>query len=153
MTLLALTLTAVLWLIATMHAYWGLGGHWPATDKPSLARAVVGAPNIQRMPSAIACFVVAVLLGIMGVWPLVRTGLITAAMPHWVMMSAGIGMVAAFVGRGFAGYLPAWRRLTPEQPFARLDRMLYAPLCLALGLGITLLLLANGISIRNTVTQ
>ncbi len=142
MKLLAMALTAVLWLIATLHAYWGLGGHWPATDEQSLARTVVGAPDIKLMPSAMACFVVTILLGTMGVWPLVRTGLVAIPVPSWIMIISGVCLVAAFIGRGVAGYLPAWRRITPEQPFARLDRLLYSPLCVALGLGIALLLTA-----------
>ena len=39
-----------------------------------------------------------------------------------------------FLARGIAGYTDRWRQLTPEQPFARLDRKYYSPLCLVLGL-------------------
>jgi hypothetical protein len=48
-----------------------------------------------------------------------------------------IGLV--FLGRGIAGFTPWWRRLTPEQPFARLDQSLYSPLCLLIGLGFIVL--------------
>ena len=48
-----------------------------------------------------------------------------------------IGVV--FLGRGIAGFTPWWRRLAPEQPFARLDVRYYSPLCLLIGLGFAVL--------------
>jgi hypothetical protein len=51
----------------------------------------------------------------------------------------GFAAGAVFLGRGLAAYIPAWRRVTPEQPFARLDQIAYGPLCLALGAGFLLL--------------
>ena len=44
-----------------------------------------------------------------------------------------------FLARGVAAFLPAWRRLTPEPAFARMDRKLYGPLCTALGIGYLIL--------------
>ena len=51
---------------------------------------------------------------------------------------------AVFLGRGLAGYTSAWRRRFSEQPFARLDRLAYSPLCLALGAGFLAILIAGG---------
>jgi hypothetical protein len=43
---------------------------------------------------------------------------------------------AVFLLRGAVTYMPFWRRVAPEQPFARLDRQYYAPLCLLIGVGL-----------------
>ena len=48
---------------------------------------------------------------------------------------AGLAVAFVFLARGIAGFTPAWRRLTPEQPFASLDVRYYSPLCLAIGSG------------------
>jgi hypothetical protein len=48
-----------------------------------------------------------------------------------------IGLV--FLGRGITGFTPAWRRLAPEMPFARLDMRYYSPLCLVIGTGFAIL--------------
>jgi hypothetical protein len=141
MTTLAIGLAVVLWVIAALHAYWGLGGLWPAADAKTLARTVIGAPGVEVMPSLAACTVVAVVLAAAGLWPLFAGGVLPAIWPKWLMLAGGIGCAVAFLARGLAGYHPAWRRRWPEQPFARLDRQRYAPLCLALGFGFVVLLL------------
>ncbi len=51
-----------------------------------------------------------------------------------------------FLGRGVAGFTPAWRRHTPEQPFATLDIRYYSPLCLAIGLGFAALAITELLS-------
>ena len=50
-------------------------------------------------------------------------------------LAAPSAVALVFLGRGIAGFTPAWRRLTPEQPFATLDVRYYSPLCLAIGTG------------------
>jgi Protein of unknown function (DUF3995) len=144
MMLVASALALILWLIAGIHVYWGLGGHWPAADEQSLARTVVGAPDIVKMPSPSACFTVAVLLLALGVWPLVQAGLLPIPVPAWLQFIAGIGAILAFIGRGVVSYIPAFRHLAPDQPFATLDVRYYAPLCLVLGIGFLALLLNGG---------
>ena len=48
----------------------------------------------------------------------------------------------AFLARGILGFMPWWRRLAPEQPFARLDRRFYSPLCLLIAAGFLVLALS-----------
>ncbi len=128
MTLLAILLTLSLGVVALLHLAWALGLWWPISDEVELARTVVGAKDIDRMPGAVACSLVVVALMAAAVWPwYMAEG--TAPFGHlggWV-----IGLV--FLLRGVATFVPAWQRLTPEQPFARLDRRVYAPFCLVLG--------------------
>ena len=138
-------LTIVMVALAGLHAYWGLGGLWPGTDQQSLARIVVGVPGIRRMPPPAACLAVSVVLLVVGLWPLLATFVVPTNRLALFMNLNGAGCMAVFLARGIAGYLPFWRRLHPEQPFADLDRRFYSPFCLALGIGFGVLLL-EGIS-------
>jgi len=142
---LAVLLSAVVLVIAGLHAYWGLGGCWPATSAERLAKAVVGRTSIRHMPSPGACFLVAAMLAGVAAWPLFAAGLVPEPWPRRLTVLAGIGVAAVFVGRGLAGYTSAWRRRFSEEPFARLDRLVYSPLCLLLGAGYTALLFADRI--------
>lgn len=141
MTVLAGVITPVLLMIAGLHAYWGLGGVWPGSDAVSCARTVAGFRGIEAMPGAGPSFAVAGALAV--------TALLAAAQglalpaPALLLNLATLGAALVFLGRGVAGYTPAWRRLTPVQPFATLDVRYYSPLCLAIGAGLATLAL-NG---------
>ena len=116
MTVVAGLVAIVLVLLAALHLYWGMGGVWPGTDEKTCARAIAGFRGIDRMPSPIQAFTVAGAL------------------------LAGAAAALVFLGRGIAGYTPAWRRLTPEMPFARNDVRYFSPLCLLLGVSFVVLL-------------
>ena len=141
MTLIAPPMSVVLLLLALLHGYWGLGGVWPARDGRSLARTVAGFAGIERMPPAAASLAVAVALLAACLWPLMLAAEVGGGLPDWLVGLGGLGLAFVFTVRGILGYLPGWRRRTPEQPFARLDPLLYSPLCLLLGSGFFALLL------------
>lgn len=141
MTALAIALWAVLAAIAALHAAWGLGSHWPCASEESLVRAAGGTPGARRMYPPSACFAVAAMLAGVSAWPLFAADLLPAAWPGWLTEVAGVAIAAIFMARGIAGYVPAWRRLHSAEPFATLDRRIYAPLCFALGAGFITLLL------------
>jgi hypothetical protein len=141
MTLLAWLMAVALCAIAVLHVYWGVGGLWPGTDATSLARTVVGARGIARMPPLAACLFVAVALIGMGYIVLELADLAPLLVPEPLLSFVGIGCAGVFLVRGLTAYVPTWRRLVPEEPFASLDRHLYGPLCLALGSGFIVLLL------------
>ena len=126
MMLAALIWTVVLLDLAALHAAWAARVWVPISDEARLARAVVGSAGIERMPGPAACATVATLLAI------------GATLPWWDALGlARAALLAAglVLGlRGVAAYLPAWARLTPEEPFRSLDRQAYGPLCLALSL-------------------
>jgi len=138
MSLAPILLTALLLAAALVHLLWAIGYWWPIRDETALARAVVGSPGITAMPGALPTSVVIVALLTGAWWP-------------WFGDFAGPGlwragmaaMVLVFAARGIAPYLPAWRRLTPEQPFATIDRRAFGPLCLALA-ALSALTLAGG---------
>lgn len=143
MTVLGIALTVCLWLLARLHAMWGYGGRWPAKSEAELARMVVGAPGITRMPSRVACFSVAAALAMIGFWPLWAAGLVVSPVSDGLTRALGMLIAAIFGLRGLAAYLPPWRRRLPEQPFATYDRRYYGPLCLALSAGFVALMLAG----------
>ncbi|WP_312860515.1 DUF3995 domain-containing protein [Neoaquamicrobium sediminum] len=72
---------------------------------------------------------------------LALAGIVTLPLPAALIRLGGLGAALVFLGRGIAGFTPAWRRITPEMPFARNDRLYFSPLCLLIGAGFTLLLI------------
>ncbi len=111
--------------LSGLHLLWALGIWFPLRSEVALAHAATGFPSAATMPSPLLCALVAAVL------------LIGASLPFWPespMRSLMIwGMAAIFVGRGAVTYTAFWRRLTPVEPFATLDRRYYGPLCLILG--------------------
>ena len=140
-TLSILTAT-VLAVIAVIHTAWGLGIWWPINDETLLARAVVGAPGILKMPAPVACFIVVAALATVVVIVLMLGRVVGAAwIPKWFVLIGGFGAAAVFLARGAVGYLPFWARLTPEAPFRTYDFWAYSPLCLLIGGAIVVLML------------
>lgn len=139
MMALALVLAIPLTAIAALHVYWGIGGVWPGTDRASCARAVVGFNSL--MPSPTACFAVAIVLLVTLLVALALGGWFATPLDRIRLAGMALLIGLGFLARGVAGYTPWWRRLTPEQPFARLDTRLYSPFCLLLGAGFVALAL------------
>lgn len=139
MSMIATAAACVLFVIAALHAYWGMGGVWPGVDEESCARTVTGFAGRDKMPGAVASFAVVAALALAALVALARGGLIATPVPPVLVLLATLGAMAVFLGRGVAGFTPPWRRLTPEMPFARLDVILYSPLCLFLGAAFAIL--------------
>ena len=120
-------LSVILLALSVLHVMWGVGYFFPIEDEAQLARAVAGFRDAEEMPGAVPCALVAVAL-FMAVsclwWPVGAFRFLALAI---------FGVV--FVARGAAAYAPFWRKITPMEPFATLDRKFYGPLCLAIGLG------------------
>lgn len=135
MSAAALLLASLLALLAGLHVYWGFGGVWPGTDHKSCARAVAGFRGIDRMPPPAAAFAVAAALLAAALVAPALAGVIILPLPFGLVLLAGVAAAAVFLGRGIAGFTPAWRKLTPEMPFARNDRRWFSPLSLLIGAG------------------
>jgi hypothetical protein len=130
MILLAIFLTLIVGSIATLHAYWGLGGLWPAGDEKTLALSVIG-DGRTRMPPPWQCFAVALVLAVVAAWPWVVMG-----NRHSKLVLTGLMLiVAVFFIRALAAYSPRWRSHFPAQPFATYDRRFYGILCFTLSAG------------------
>lgn len=124
----------VLAIIAAVHALWGIGFWFPIRDEGKLVRAVVGAKEATRMPGAIPCAMVSAGL-------IVVIGAVSAD-PSWLRFAILGVAVIVFLVRGVMPWMPMWRRMTPQEPFATLDRRYYGPCCLLLGIGIAALIVA-----------
>jgi hypothetical protein len=139
MIVVGTVLAVVLAALAGIHLYWAVGGVWPGTDQKSCARAVAGFRGIDRMPPPAAGMAVALALFAAAGLALVLSGGPESTPASSLILLLGVGAAIVFLGRGIAGFTPAWRRLTPEMPFARNDVRWFSPLCLAIGAGFVLL--------------
>ncbi|MFB7952324.1 MULTISPECIES: DUF3995 domain-containing protein [unclassified Streptomyces] len=114
--------------LAGAHVAWGLGSTWPLPDRETFSDVVAGR---QEPPGPVPCFAVAGALG--------TAALLVAGRPRRRpalsrIGSAGVAGVLAV--RGAAGLAGRTELLSPgaggSPRFRRLDRIVYAPLCLAL---------------------
>lgn len=136
-SVIAVELALLLGAIAGLHAYWGWGRLWPAASEAELVATVIGDARAKRMPSPSLCLLVALAIAVTAIRPLLlacRTG---SAVP---LRLGGFAIMAVFLLRGVGGFLPAWRRLHPREPFASYDRRYYSPLCLLIAAGYAVLL-------------
>lgn len=128
--LMALLLTIGVGALAVVHVVWGVGSHWPEESEEALVRSVVG-DGRSRMPPAWQCFLVALVLAVMALWPWYVLGRIAEP-----AVLAGTYMIAGiFVARGIAGFSHRWRAHFTIEPFATRNRRYYSPYCLLLGVG------------------
>lgn len=138
---IAVVLALLLTLIAGLHAYWGRGGLWPAASEEELIATVIGHARARRMPSPGLCLLVALAIAVTAIWPLLLMEVSGTAAMRPLILLGGFAIMAVFLFRGIAGYLPAWQRLHPREPFASNDRRYYSPLCLLIAAGYAILLL------------
>lgn len=134
----AITVTAVggLGATAALHAVWATGRPWPSRDEAAFARDVLGQPGRSSMPRPSESLAVAAALGT------AAAATVVAARPNLdpvgragvdVVVGAAASVLALRAVAGPVAVALAPQRFTPQ--FARLDRRLYAPLCLALAAG------------------
>jgi hypothetical protein len=122
--------TAALGGLATVHLAWSTGSAFPFGSRAELADAVVGSPEV---PPPAACVVVAVAL--VGAAALVGGALPLPRRTRRVGLTVLVGVVG---GRGVLGLAGRTDLVSPgsrSPRFRRLDRRVYAPLCLALAAG------------------
>ncbi|MEM7270685.1 MAG: DUF3995 domain-containing protein [Pseudomonadota bacterium] len=136
-TIVAALAALVLFALSILHAIWGLGSTWPEADAQSLARRVAGFRGVKTMPRPAACFFVAAALAFAALVALAAAGLVPTRYPAWIILTALSAVAAAFIVRGMMAFAPRWREMTPEEPFATLDRRYYGPLCLIIGGALT----------------
>ena len=121
-------LSAVVLVLAAVHAWWAVGGIWPAASEKSLALAVIGDGRV-RMPPPWQCWAVAAALLVVAAWPWA----IVTWPGNTVVLIGSVVIGAIFFIRGSAGYGARWRARFKEEPFRTRDFYIYSPLCLGLG--------------------
>jgi Protein of unknown function (DUF3995) len=119
------TSVTILLAIAALHVAWAFGVVWPGHDAQSLAQKVVGGRVGMLPPPKMACLAVALAL-------LVACGLILGLFGSLSYFGTfGVSVVLAL--RGIGGFFDVYLRpVTRGSPFARLNIVLYSPLCVAL---------------------
>jgi len=140
---IASALALLLAAVAALHAYWGRGGLWPAASEEELIATVIGNARARPMPSPGLCLLVALAIALTAIWPLLLMQISGMAALRPLILLGGFAIMAVFLLRGIAGYLPVWRRLHPREPFASNDRRYYSPLCLLVAAGYAVLLLSS----------
>lgn len=118
--------------ITMVHMLWAFGSTFPAQSREALAETVIGR---QPMAPRWLSFVMGVAIFVAGIWCLALADPSTDA----VLRGGGAFLAAVFLVRGALGYLPVWRTAHAAEPFARMDRKVYSPLCLFEALGFTYL--------------
>jgi len=128
----AILVVIVLLAIAGLHLLWAIGSHWQAPDEETLAKTVVGSKSIKKMPPRLASLLVAIVMIGAAHVVLVYAGLMPGLMLFQMYRIILVAMILVFSFRGLAAYIPYWRAMVPEQPFARLDQTRYGPLCIVI---------------------
>ena len=117
--------------LAALHVAWGRGSSFPLHDRDDLAEAVVGTSVV---PGPLPCFGVAAAL-------LVAASAVQNR-PRWpsrLRHLAMTGIAGVLGGRALLGLAGKTSVVSPGSNgarFRRLDRRLYAPLCLGLAAGV-----------------
>lgn len=138
--------------IASVHAYWAVGGRWPGTDDAWLAYRVIG--DTTAMPHPAAMWLVS--LSLAGVAALlldcaVRSRLSSPA--PW--KRAGLRLFVVATGlRALVGATTSAIALVrgTEVPYFRVDLLIFSPLC-ALLAGLTAFVLAGKAGTRRAVAS
>lgn len=133
--LLPIVLAIILTAIAVLHAWWGVGGHWPGRDERALADLVIGNAS-GRMPSPHACFAVAAAI-MVGVGLVIVVCFARSPPPLDIVARLAYGLFATvLLLRGLAGFVPAIWRYSDGTTFQRVNVLYYSPLCLIIALGL-----------------
>jgi Protein of unknown function (DUF3995) len=141
--LVGLILAGILATASLVYLAWAAGLNLPFPNEQALARALIGRRGIDRVPSRRAFAFLAVLLMAAALAAYLMGGFserVPESKPF--LLPVGLFLAAVFFGRGIAGVLPAFERAAPEQPFLSLNRRLYSPACVLIGLGFLFLTIA-----------
>ena len=130
---LALSIAALLLVLAALHIYWAAGGRMGAT---AAIPEVAGEPAFK--PGSNITLLVALGLTLSALIVLGRARLWTPAGIPQSMFGAGTwGLTAVFLLRAVGDFrLVGFFKRARGTRFARRDTLFYSPLCLLLGLGL-----------------
>jgi hypothetical protein len=131
-TILSALIATILLFLSGIHFYWMLGGQWAFEN--ALPHSLDGKKILN--PKAIDCAIVGFGLLLMAVFVLIQGQWIAFQLPIWISsyglwVLSGIFLLRAIGEFKYVGF----SKTVLETDFARLDTMIYSPLCLFLGLG------------------
>ena len=126
----ALLLTMILLTVGLVHVYWALGGRRASAGAvPEVAGRPAFRPSrFSTIAVAIALFVAAAVVAIAG-------RLLADPLRPPIVRILTFGLGAVFLARSMGDFhLVGFFKRVRASRFARLDTLLYSPLCLILGL-------------------
>ncbi len=145
--LLAFLLVVIFSLLALVHVYWACGGQKGASiavpERPSRSDSLTMEKAFQ--PGKAGTLAVALVLFAIAAMVAMRSGIIGIAIGHVgsILLRAALRLVAvAMLLRAIGEFrLVGFFKKIRNTRFARMDTLLYSPLCCALGLGLGILAL------------
>jgi hypothetical protein len=132
---LAIVTTLVLGSLSLLHVYWALGGRMGMA-------AVIPTDAGRRVltPSAFTTFVVAAALAVASALTLAATGALSRIAPGWFVRTGLCILAGVFLLRAVGDFrLIGFSKRVRDTPFARMDTLVFAPLCAGLGISCGLL--------------
>jgi len=130
-TCLSILLGVLLLLLAALHFLWARGSSWPSRSQEELVQLVVGQPKGHPFPGAKMTLAVAYGLAGFGVFMFLPVWTNVPGVYYRVFV---LGLAVLFALRGFGGYFePYLRPWTVDLPYGYWNRVLYSPICLAMG--------------------
>jgi hypothetical protein len=122
--------TFVLAALSVLHVAWAFGSSFPFRGRAELADAVVGT---SAVPPPSAC------LSVAGALAVAAALIADVVSTPTILRRTAIGGISSALGvRGILGIVGRTEVLVPgsnSERFVRLDRQIYAPLCLCLSVG------------------
>ena len=133
--MLALITAAVFAFLALTHFYWAAGG---GKGMNAAIPETNGVPAFR--PSKAATAAVGLVLAVTAAIVLMRAGALPSPVPAWLLQAAVIGASAVLILRAIGDFrLVGFFKRNRDSRFARMDALLYSPLCLALGTALAVL--------------
>jgi hypothetical protein len=132
-------LILVFLFLGNIHFYWGLGGKWGVASTIPITKEGSKAMS----PGLIACFIVGVGLLAVAAFIALKLNYFTLSVPSWIMNYGLLILACIFTLRaiGEFKYVGFFKRVKGT-PFAKMDNLLFSPLCLLMAI---LLVVLNGL--------
>lgn len=131
--ILGLFLFSIFFLISMIHFYWGIGGSWAISSTIPTTMADEKVIN-PKLPS---CFLVGSGFFIIGLFILIKAGLVFLKLPNWIL-NYGLWIISSlFILRaiGEFKYVGLFKKIQTTK-FAKTDSKYFTPFCLLLGIGL-----------------
>lgn len=139
-TTITILTVGILTAIALLHAYWAIGGRLSlGAAVPSVGGAAAFRPSAAAT-AAVAAALIAAALVVAAAGDIIRP-----PGPSWTYRGAATVLAIIFAARAVGDFgLVGFFKTRGDGAFARLDSWVYSPLCLALAIAITGILVTRG---------
>jgi hypothetical protein len=136
----AIVLVVAFGVLSIIHVYWALGGRG---GKLAAVPEVGGRPAF--MPTTRATFFVAIALALFALLVAATARLIATPVPAAWLSGLSYILALALLARAVGDFrLVGFLKRVRGTRFARLDTLVYSPLCLILGLGVAVVAYTHG---------